>query len=138
MFDGAEVSRLWSALTEYQCSADDPLTFQAHLLPSRAMEFAEKATSLGVAVQIHAGSGTAIGHLPDAAATVERSEAIVAPLRAFAREARGNLVVLNCDKAWKQQLSVFGSPDPLQGLMRQIKSAFDPDDLLNSGRFFAS
>ncbi|MGE3317591.1 MAG: FAD-binding oxidoreductase [Planctomycetaceae bacterium] len=137
VFDGAEVSRLWSALTEYQCSADDPLTFQAHLLPSRAMEFAEKATSLGVAVQVHAGTGTVIGHLPDDAATVERAEAIVSPLRNLAHNGRGNLVILDCDNLWKPQLSVFGPPTSQQGLMRRIKSAFDPDDLLNSGRFFA-
>jgi len=134
--DGAGAQRLWTALAEYQCCADDPLTFQAHLLPSRIIEFAERATQLGVAVQVHAGSGLVTGHLPDDAATVEKADEILGPLRRLAREGKGNLVVLNCEHAWKGRLPLFGEPEPSWPLMQRVKAALDPRDLLNPGRGF--
>ena len=135
VLDAEDAERLWTALTEYQCSAEEPLTFQAHLLPSRTIEFCEQATRLGVAIQAHAGNGIVTGHLPDEATTVERAEAIISPLRRFARACSGNMVLLNCDRKWKSQLPVFGDPEPSRPLMRRIKSTLDPHDLLNPGRF---
>lgn len=130
-----ETPRLWEALTEFQTCADDPLTFQANLLPSRVVEFARKATQLGVAVQIHAGNGIAIGQLPDESATIEKTSAIIRELRALARSARGNLVVLHCDPEWKSQMPMCGDPESSWALMRRLKRQLDPLGILSPGRF---
>ncbi|HUG91572.1 MAG TPA: FAD-binding oxidoreductase [Planctomycetaceae bacterium] len=130
----AESLRL--ALTEFQVLADEPVIFKANLLPSRTVEFAARATSLGVAVQAHAGNGIVVGKLPDAAASVEKAEQIVLRLRQLTQQARGNLVILECPADWKRRLRVFGDPEPAWPLMRRIKAALDPCNLLNQGRFF--
>lgn len=133
-----ESPRLWQVLTEFQTFSDDPVTFRANLLPSRTMDFIDSATQLGIAVQAHAGSGIVVGHLPDEAATLERAEPVIHELRSLARAARGNLILLNCDEAWKRPLLAFGDPEPGWELMRRIKAGLDPDNLLNPGRMFAA
>ena len=134
----ADAVRLWEALTEFPTCADDPLTFQANLLPSRGMEFASRATQLGVAVQVHAGNGIIVGQLPDEAATIEKTSAILDDLRRLARSARGNLVVLHCDPEWKSRMPMCGDPEPSWGLMQRLKRKLDPGGLLNPGRFLDS
>ncbi|QDU38098.1 putative FAD-linked oxidoreductase [Maioricimonas rarisocia] len=127
--------QLWSALTEYQASSDDPLTFQTSLPRSHTLKFIEHASNENVAVQAHAGNGIVIGHLPDSCSSAESAAAILAPLRTLAEAADGSLTVLSCDEAWKQTLSVFGSAPPSWNLMRRLKQALDPDGVLNAGRF---
>ena len=126
---------LWEALTEFPTCADDPLTFQANLLPSRGMEFAHRATELGVAIQVHAGNGIVVGQLPDEAASIEQTTTILNELRQVARSARGNLVVLHCDPEWKNRMPMCGDPEPSWGLMQRLKQQLDPHGLLNPGRF---
>lgn len=136
--DETDAIRLWDALTEFPTCADDPLTFQASLLPSRAMEFANRATQLGVAVQVHAGNGIVVGQLPEEAATAERNAAIINELRQIARSAKGNLVVLHCDPEWFTKIPLCGDPEPSWGLMERLKQQFDPHGLLNPGWFSKS
>ena len=133
--DETDAARLWESLTDFPTCADDPLTFQANLLPSRGMEFAHRATQLGVAVQVHAGNGIVVGQLPDEAATIDRVIDIVDELRRLARSARGNLMVLHCDPEWKSRMPMCGDPEPSWGLMRRLKRQLDPEGLLNPGRF---
>jgi glycolate oxidase FAD binding subunit len=133
---GAAAEPLRLALTEFQVCADEPVIFRANLLPSRTLAFAAQATALGVALQAHVANGIVVGKLPDSAATPSQAEAIIQPLRQFAATAQGSLVLLECPPAWKQRLRVFGTPEPAWELMRRIKAALDPSDLLNRGRFF--
>lgn len=128
-------ARLWEALIEFPTGADDRLTFQANLLPSKCIEFAGRATALGIATQIHAGNGIVIGHLPADVSTSERAKTIVDELRRLASSHHGNLIVLNCDPAWKPNISVCGDPRPNWELMRRLKRQLDPNGLLSPGRF---
>jgi glycolate oxidase FAD binding subunit len=134
----SDASLLWESLTEFPTCADDPLTLQANLLPSRCMEFASRATEMGVAVQVHAGSGIVIGQLPDEAATIERTFAILDELRPLARSAEGNLVVLHCDPEWNARIATCGDPEPGWKLMQRLKKQLDPLGLLNPVRFIDS
>jgi glycolate oxidase FAD binding subunit len=47
----------------------------------------------------------------------------------------GQVVVLRCPPAWKQQISVWGPPRGDVGLMRAVKEKLDPRRLFNPGRF---
>lgn len=123
--------RLWSALCEYQAASDDPLTFQASVPPSAAMELLEQATDSGVAVQCHAGNGVMIGHLPDRCSTLEEAAALLQPLRAECERREGSLIVLACDDEWKSRLSLFGTRRPAAVLEARIKNALDPQNLLS-------
>ncbi len=129
-------SRLWSALTEFPISSDDPLTFQASLLPSKTTGFIEKASALDISLQAHAANGIVIGHLSDATIAAEQARAILNPLRSLAADARGRLTVINCEKELSGQLPLFGPPHPSQPLMQRLKAAFDPHNVLNPGRMF--
>jgi glycolate oxidase FAD binding subunit len=130
-----DADRIWEALAEFQTCADDPLTFEANLRPSQCMAFAERATELGVAVQVHAGNGLVVGQLLEEAATIDRSTAILNELRGLARSQGGNLLVLHCDAAWKSRMPMCGDPESSWPLMIQLKRSLDPHGLLNPGRF---
>lgn len=130
-----DADRLWSALTEFQTCADDPLTFEANLKPSQCIAFANRATERGVAVQVHAGNGLVVGQLLEESATIDQTTSILNDLRGLARSQGGNLVVLHCDSTWKSQLPMCGNPEPSWPLMKQLKRQLDPQQLLNPGRF---
>lgn len=126
---------IWESLTEFQTCADDPLTFEANLRPSQCMAFAERATELGVAVQVHAGNGLVIGQLLEESATIGQTTTILNELRHIAKAGHGNLVVLHCDADWKARMPMCGDTEPSWPLMKQLKRKLDPQGLLNPGRF---
>ena len=130
-----EVAALWQALTEFQTCADDPLTFQANLRPSQCVAFAERATRLNVAVQVHAGNGIVIGQLPESAATVDETAILLNELRQVARSGGGNLHVLHCDSEWQPLIPMCGEPESSWPLMKELKQKLDPHGLLNPGLF---
>ena len=127
--------RIWESLTEFQTCADDPLTFEANLRPSRSIEFAKRATELGVAVQVHAGNGQVVGQLLEETSTIDQSTAILNELRKLARSQGGNLVVLHCDSDWKSRMPMCGDSESSWPLMKQLKRQLDSQSLLNPGRF---
>jgi len=131
----SDVDALWFALTEFAVSSDEPLTFQASLRPSRTIEFIQQATEQGVSVTAHAGDGVVIGQLPDEIASLDAMRNIIRPLRDFATEADGNLVILDCESAWKKELKVFGEEKKTWPLMKEVKRRLDPNNILNPGRF---
>lgn len=130
-----ETDGLWNALTEFEVPAEEPLTFKANLLPSRTMEFLELASREQISTQTHAGNGIVIGHLPDRVTTAQVAAEVLAPLREFARQFHGNLVIVNSPDAWKQNIPTWGTPEPSWPLMTRLKEQLDPQDLLNRGRF---
>lgn len=56
-------------------------------------------------------------------------------VRKVAEAAGGSLVLLAAPDDLKRQIGAWGAPPPTLGLMRRIKSAFDPGRVLNPGRF---
>ena len=134
---GTDADRLWSALTDFPTCADDPLTFQANVRPSRCIEFLSRANELGVAVQAHAGNGIVIGQLSDEVASSDRAASIVTELRTLARSGQGNLRVLHCEPGWRSVLSMYGDTEPGWPLMEKLKRQLDPHGLLNPGQMFS-
>lgn len=126
-------TRIIKVLTEYRLSAEEPLTFQASVLPSSVPGFVDKATRFGCAVHAHVGDGVVVGHFPDEVSNREKAEAILNPLMDLARQARGTLVMLNADADWKRRLAT-SDVGPVAPLLRKLKTTFDPHHLLNPGR----
>lgn len=141
--EGESERELRTALTEFPTVSDASLTFQANGLPSKALDFVDRATRMGIAVQSHAGNGIVVGHLPDEAATVEQVAEVITPLRNLARQNRGNLIILNYDAGRvlgqslrTRSLPIFGDPEASWSLMKHLKDTLDPYHLLNPGRLF--
>ncbi len=57
------------------------------------------------------------------------------PFATFATEAKGSLVVLQAPAAVKAHVDVWGPAGNGFALMRGLKEQFDPDRILNPGRF---
>lgn len=132
------IPQLWDAFTEHPAASDDPLTFQANVLPSRVIDFVARAAAADVAVQCHAGNGVIIGHLPDQCTSGSQAAEVLTPLRELAESCGGSLTVLNCDDVWKTSLPLFGSPRPDWPLMQRVKSALDPHGVLSPNRIWST
>jgi FAD/FMN-containing dehydrogenase len=130
-------SPIWSALTEFQTPADDPITFQANLRPSRAMEFLTVAHAEGVLAQCHAVNGLIVGHIPAEPGGGTPPFGTLTKLRKFARHSGGNLVVRHADESLSSGIDWLGDPEPSAQLMKQLKTKLDPNDLLNPTWFDA-
>jgi glycolate oxidase FAD binding subunit len=94
---------------------------------------------LGLAVVSEAGSGIVRYYLTGGTAGPERFPQAVAEavnrLRTFAQEAEGNLVILEAPPEVKTRVDVWGLADETLLLMRRPKAEFDPQRILNPGRF---
>jgi len=94
---------------------------------------------LPLGVVSEAGSGIIRYHLAGDAASPERFQQgvtdAVSRLRAFAQEAGGNLVILEAPPEVKRRVDVWGLAGTAVPLMRRPKAEFDPQRILNPGRF---
>ena len=59
-------------------------------------------------------------------------------LRQSAMAAQGNLIIETAPSELKRHIDVWGSVGDTLSLMKQVKAKFDPDGLLNPGRFISS
>jgi glycolate oxidase FAD binding subunit len=94
---------------------------------------------LGLGIVSEAGSGIIRYYLSGDTDSYERFEQGVAEtvkrLRTFAQEAEGSLVVLEAPAKVKGKLDVWGSVGNALPLMQRLKEQFDPERVLNPGRF---
>jgi glycolate oxidase FAD binding subunit len=93
---------------------------------------------LRVAVISEAGTGIVRYYLRAEGTGGDRFQRLagaVAPLRAFAAEAGGSLVVLQAPPEVKAAVDVWGPVGDTFPLMRGLKEQFDPERILNPGRF---
>jgi glycolate oxidase FAD binding subunit len=81
----------------------------------------------------HAGSGTVWALFKGEAASLQT----YARLAAAARDANGHAIIAAAPPALKTDTDVWGEPPPTLALMREIKRQFDPQAILNPGRFIA-
>ncbi|MFN7928487.1 MAG: FAD-binding oxidoreductase [Blastocatellia bacterium] len=91
-------------------------------------------------LRVHAGNGVIRVHASnDALAwfrTKERPKRI-AELRSRAQAHGGNMVILRAPLELKSHIDVWGEVGPTAVLMHALKEKFDPQNLLNPGRFVA-
>ncbi|MFQ5850602.1 MAG: FAD-binding oxidoreductase [Candidatus Binatia bacterium] len=94
---------------------------------------------LGLGVVSEAGSGIIRYYLTGEAASPGPFQQgvveTVKQLRAFAQEAKGSLVVLEAPREVKGRVDVWGPVGRALPLMQALKDQFDPERILNPGRF---
>jgi glycolate oxidase FAD binding subunit len=68
---------------------------------------------------------------------VEERLSKLAEMRRLAQARGGQMLILRAPDDIKTQIDVWGEVGPTEGLMRALKEKFDPNRLLNPGRFVA-
>ena len=85
------------------------------------------------------GSGVLYLSIPVASETdFQQLADALTQLREFATAVQGNLIIEAAPSELKQCIDVWGSVGGTLSLMKQVKAKFDPDGLLNPGRFISS
>jgi glycolate oxidase FAD binding subunit len=120
---GADVPRLWSAVTELQTRPESRFIWKASLLPSKVAGFVEKiALEPGILMASEALNGIAWVH-------ADRS--IRLP------EGDINWTIRRVPSDGKAGLPVWGRQTDIWALMRHVKRTLDPNNVFNPGRLFA-
>ncbi len=133
---GDETANLWEALQEFSALPDAPLVLRSSVVPSRTVEYIQLVQELDpqASIQAHAGNGIVIARFNkfDAA---DVSRGLIARLQPAAQNAGGGAVVLSSTlEGWTRQ-ALWGNVGPAASWMSKIKRQFDPQNLLNPGRF---
>ncbi len=132
-WSGVEADSLWSALTDFSISAESPVSFKANLLPSRTLEFLQRATEAGIAAQAHAANGIVIGHLPNDVVSAVQADAALRPLHELTRSCGGDLTVLRCREDGILRQLDAREADSSGSWMRRLKQQLDPHNLFSPG-----
>ncbi len=145
VMEGGVQDAFWRGTRDFAFGHGRRAVLKASVLLTRVAEAVKlgeevaAAQGLRVGVVSEAGSGIIRYHLSGDGLPSERFPQAVADtvsrLRAFARDAEGNLVVFEAPPEVKSGLDVWGLPPKALPLMRRPKVEFDRQRILNPGRF---
>ncbi|MBW3600394.1 MAG: FAD-binding oxidoreductase [Planctomycetes bacterium] len=127
---------LWRRLTEFPAATPAPLVLQASVVPSGVTRFLATVREVAAdcSIQSHAGNGIAIVRFAEFPKD-GLSRTLIGRLQPAASAAKGHVVILaNPGGAEMTHQSVWGG-DAAFGLMGEVKKKFDPNGILNPGRF---
>jgi glycolate oxidase FAD binding subunit len=128
---------LWRRLTEFPTAGESPLVVKANVVPSGTTAFVEAARRVDpqASIQAHAGNGVVIVRFAKFPAQ-GLSRALIGDLLPAATAHQGQVIVLsNPCGAELTHVSVWGTVDVSRDVMAAVKRKFDPQDILNRGRF---
>jgi glycolate oxidase FAD binding subunit len=132
---GPAADALWGRLTEFPAEADG-LVLKASILPSGTTGYIERLLEVDpdCSILAHAANGVVLARTSIAPA--DAASALVKRLQPAAAAAQGNIVVL----AWPDGMEltrrvVWGNTPGDLPLMQSVKNQFDPQGVLNPGRF---
>lgn len=143
--DDGEAAAFWKRLSRLWEEA--AVAARVQVPPAAAVDVLARATTLvhslglpeALALQGTAGAGTGTVRLLLSGTVTEETLGPLAAwanaLAAAAREHEGSLVVEAAPAGLKSRIQVWGPPGPAHGLMVGIKERFDPERVLNPGRF---
>lgn len=139
VIEGAAAA-LWQAVGRLTQPPPGGIVAKASVLPSRAPELIERIESIGreasrpPRIACHLTVGVVYSAWPSA----EEPEAdlrLATSLRQAAASLGGTSVLEAAPAALKERLDVWGEPGLDFSLMRRLKEQFDPQGILNPGRF---
>ena len=120
-------------------SKEDPSIWERHMTrsPARWARISVPRTAIRQVVESlprgagwWASPGVGVAHWAIASDTDS-----VRQMRARTETAGGSLVMLSAPDDFMREVDAWGTPPPTLEVMRRLKSAFDPDGVLNPGRF---
>jgi glycolate oxidase FAD binding subunit len=143
ILEGAGHEAFWAAVRDFDPGEGSAMVLKASVLLTKVAEAVEQGERLaaqrGIRVAIISEAGTGIVRYyfrgDDGADGMKRLAEVVDPLRAFAAEAKGSLVVLQAPPDVKALVDVWGPAGKGFMLMQGLKGQFDPGHILSPGRF---
>ncbi len=126
----------WKALREFPAVPGAPLVVKASVLPSRTVEYVELNRKLDphASIQAHAGNGIVIARFAKFDAG-DLSRVLIGRLQPAAQLAGGHAVVLSSALAGLTRQAAWGGACAATAWMDKVKAKFDPQGVLNPGRF---
>jgi glycolate oxidase FAD binding subunit len=136
---------LWRVSRDFVSGDGPQVVLKASVLLTKVAE----GVKLGEEVAAHLGFGCGIiseagagiiryyfsGKGPSTEQFQQGATEIIRRLRSFAQESGGSLVVQEAPTEVKSRIDVWGSIEKALPLMRRLKEQFDPQRILNPGRF---
>lgn len=148
LVEGSTQTSLWKAICDFPSANDDSrswATLKASVLPTQVVDTIRHADTLACnlglesAAIAEAGCGIVRLHWTDAQSPAARDPISIAKgiadLRDWIVGRGGSLVILSAPPAIKTATDVWGPVGNILTLMRGLKRQFDPQGLLNPGRF---
>jgi len=142
--DGSAQSQLWQAIADLArpSPSGTAVVCKAAVLPSQVPALSERIETMGrelglaplLVSHLTAGIVYSAWPLPQDEG-VQRALDLATTLRQVVAGLGGSLVVEACPLALKEKIDVWGEPAGDFPLMRRIKEQFDPQGILNPGRF---
>lgn len=127
---------IWQALHNFGLR-EAPLQLRVAVVSSGMVEVIQAARSMHseCSIQAHAASGIATIEFPDFPEE-GLARSLISKLRPVAAAHQGNIIVLgNPGRIEMTHSGVWGNIGASQSLMKRIKDQFDPQNILNRGRF---
>ena len=132
-----ESAALWQRLIEFPAAGESPLVLKATVVPSGTAAFVQAARRADpqCSIQAHAGNGIVLVRFAQFPAQ-GLSRALIGDLVPVASAYHGQISVLsNPGGTEMTHQSAWGLIDAPIALMNEVKRRFDPQDILNRGRF---
>jgi glycolate oxidase FAD binding subunit len=122
---------IWERLRDFPLQGNR-LVYRITVPRAAAFDFARQATDGSYSEMIaDIAAGTIWLDFPASRTALAR----FSDLAAMAGERRGHTVVFSAPGSLKKSINVWGPTPPTLPLMREIKAQFDPQEVLNPGRF---
>ena len=142
--DGVGAGRIWRSLADFAWDPDSSplLNLKISALPSEVENVhnlveGPGAPALEVAVISQTGFGSAevswFGNEADE--DLDKLAEIVRRVREGVSSFQGAVVVQKCPTALKDRIDVWGAEPSGIGVMRRLKAQYDPNNIMNPGRF---
>jgi glycolate oxidase FAD binding subunit len=133
--DGAMA--LWSRLTEFPATESQGPVLKAAVIPEGTVRFIGQvlAHDRRASIQAHAGNGVIVARC-DGLKPVDMARVLIHHLQPAAVAESGHVVLLSAPEGSElTRQTVWGGAGGDAPLMRAVKEQFDPQGLLNPGRF---
>lgn len=104
-------------------------------VPAVLQHAEELAEQLGTSILSHGSVGVGISKIHLRKEDESRALAFIRKMRTLMGQREGYVVVENAPLSLRKQVNVWGEELPYHKLFAGIKQKFDPDNLLNPGRF---
>ncbi|OGP90807.1 MAG: hypothetical protein A2157_04980 [Deltaproteobacteria bacterium RBG_16_47_11] len=147
LLEGAHQDRFWTGLRDFEsiaylrfpdtisCRVNVPISKTGDVFRLWKEMMDEKGLDLGL--RCHAGSGIVYADIlmNDPNLGTEEWFKILRKAREAIRNLEGGMVIQKASPLLKKQIDVWGTPGKDFSLIQNLKARFDPDRLLNPGRF---